>query len=100
MAKVYITEYERLKRDANAHGMQIPEEPPIAEQTLDLGDTSVQSEPFNGRTTVIRVHTDAICSRAIGENPEATADSARMVAGQTEYLGVHGGHKIAVISNT
>lgn len=100
MAKVYITEYRALRFDANNNGMAVPEEPPLAEQTVAIGGASAQSSAFNGSTTVIRVHTDAICSRAIGANPTATADTARMAAGQTEYLGVKGGHKIAIITNT
>jgi hypothetical protein len=60
----------------------------------------VASAPFDPRTKFIRVHTDAICSIAIGVNPTAVATEMRMAANQTEYFGVGANSKIAVITNT
>jgi len=74
--------------------------PPITEQTVAIGGTSTQSSAFNALTQVIRVHTDAICSVALGANPTATTSTARLAAGSTEYFEVTPGHKIAVITNT
>jgi hypothetical protein len=98
MATLYITEY--IDIDGTR---QVPTEPPLAQQTLAIGVTSVASNPFDRRTTVIRVHTDAICSvlvGAAGTTPVATATSGRMAASQTEYRGVQSGQVIAVITNS
>jgi hypothetical protein len=97
MATVYITEFRDVGR---AGDIQAPEQPPYAEQTVAIGGASAQSSAFSTATRLIRVHADAICSIAIGENPTATATKARFAAGQTEYFTVLPGHKIAVITNT
>ena len=94
MAKVYVTEFAAID-------LNVSREPPLAEQTVAIGGGSVQcSNAFHASTRVIRVHTDAICSIALSGNPTATANTRRLAANQTEYFGVEGGQKIAVITNT
>lgn len=97
MATLYIAEFRQV---GDLGRIQAPEQPPYAEQTVAIGVGSVQSSAFNTATKFIRVHTDAICSIKIGSNPTATATTARMAAGQTEYFTVLAGHKLAVIVNT
>lgn len=94
---VYITEFRQLGLGGN---IQAPEMPPVTEQTRAIGASSAQSSAFSLDTKFIRVHADSICSIAIGANPTATAAKLRMVAGQTEYFAVQGGHKLATIENT
>lgn len=97
MAKLYVTEFRYIGQ----HGVQAPECPPIADQTpVVIGAGSLQSAAFNAGTKFVRLHTDAICSIAFGANPTATASTARMAAGQTEYFSVLDGHKVAVITNS
>lgn len=94
MATLYVTEF--ADDDINS-----AKEPPLQEQTVAIGGGSVQcSNAFTNTTRLIRVHTDAICSIAIGLNPTATTAKRRMAANQTEYFSVEAGFKIAVISNT
>ena len=94
MAKVYITEYASID-------LNVTREPPLAEQTVAIGVGSVQSSnAFHASTRAIRVHTDAICSVAINNDPTATANTRRLAANSTEYFGASGGQKIAVITNT
>jgi hypothetical protein len=101
MAVLYITEYEHLAVNRLTGGAsQIAQDPPIAEQTETITGASTQSNAFNGNTNFIRVHTDVICSIAIGANPTASATTRRLAADSTEYFGVQGGWKVAVISNT
>jgi hypothetical protein len=104
MATLYITEYATLAASSRG-SMQIPEEPPIAEQTVAIG-AAAQSAVLNAKTQFVRVQPDAICSIQFGTNPIATVTTAarRMVAGQTEYCGVPqtatgSGLRIGVISN-
>ena len=106
MAILYITEYAIVGKDTNGRAMQVPQEPPLVEQTIAIGGASVQSNAFNARTALIRVHTDAICSKVIGFNPTATTAKGRMAVNSTEFIAidVQVGNpqplKIAVISNT
>ena len=78
---------------------QSPQYPPNAEQVLAISGSPTSSNPFQPQTTLIRVHTDAICSIEIGQSPTATTSTARMAANQTEYFGVYPGHSISVIAN-
>lgn len=109
MAVVYITEYSRSGVGPNGKEIPVPMEPPIAEQTVAITAGSVQSAAFNIATVLVRIHTDAICSKLIGSNPTAVATSGRMAAGTTEYVALDkqrdaattaGALKIAVITNT
>jgi hypothetical protein len=99
MPKVFITEHYKPSMYAGQL-LPVPAMPPIASQVVAIGGASAQSTAFNADTKLIGVHTDAICSIAIGANPTATADSRRLAANATEYFEVFPGHKIAVITNT
>lgn len=97
MAKLYVTEFGGMGQN---HA-QIAQSPPIVEQTpVVIGAGSLQSAAFDYATTVVRIHTDAICSIAFGTNPTATANTMRLPADATEYFSVKGGQKVAVITNT
>lgn len=101
MATLYIAEYANQGRDTAGYTVQgVAQEPCNTEQTVAIGAGSVQSNAFQSGTTLIRVHTDAICSIAIGSNPTAAATNKRLAANATEYFGVRPGDKIAVITNT
>jgi hypothetical protein len=97
-ATLYISEYGAPTFTPYAY--QAAQTPELTHQIVAIGGSSVQSAAFSANTTLIRVHTDAICSVQIGgTNPTATATSARFIAGQTEYFIVHPGDKLAVITN-
>jgi len=99
VATLYIAEYA-----AGSDG--ITQEPAIAEQTVAIGVGSVQSAAFNTETTLVRIHTDAICSVKFGVNPTAAATNSRMAAGTERVLRVRrpldAGSclKVAAITNT
>lgn len=100
MAKVYISEYVTAPIGNNGQLLAAGAEPSSTTQNVAIGGTSTQSSAFGTTTKFIRVHTDAICSFAIGANPTATANSARLAANSTEYFGVTPGQIIAIITNT
>lgn len=102
MAVAYITEYAGLMFPAapGAAG-QVPQEPPLAEQTVAIG-AEAKSSAFNAQTRLVRVHVDAICSISFGTAPTATTSMQRLAANQTQFHGVPKGasYKVSVISNT
>ena len=96
MAFLYVSEY--IDIDGTR---QVPTEPPLASYTLANTGATTPSAAFDSRTTVIRLHTDSICSVQVGPpGTVATTTSGRMAANQTEYRGVKGGQIVAVILNT
>lgn len=99
MANVYVTEFGRIASGVPT-AIPVGQAPEILTQLVAIGAGSLQSVAFGPSTKLIRVHTDAVCSVAIGVNPTAVAGSMRMAAGQTEYFAVTGGLKIAAITNT
>lgn len=99
MATLYIAEFSKLYTNPNGVG-QMGECPPLAEQTVSIGGSSTASAAFNAATSVIRIHTDAICSLAFGSAPTASSVTMRLAANQTEYFGVAAGTKVAVITNS
>lgn len=100
MASLYITEYGRMQLDGVERLAPVPLTPALVTQKLTIGATSVQSAAFNAQTTLVRLHTDAICSVSFGANPTATAANSRLSAESTEYFGVVAGQIVAVITNT
>jgi len=106
MATLYVTEFKVLNPTPRSWGVQqffpYAAQPPVAEQTVAIGGTSMASNAFNAATAYVRLHTDAICSIEFGATPTAAATTARMAAGQTEYYAVPLGQafKVAVITNT
>lgn len=100
MAKLYISEYTKIG-GGFATGQAVVQEPAhVIQAPVTIGATSLQSAAFHNYTKIIRVHTDAACSIAFGDNPTATANSMRLAGNQTEYFAVLPGQKLAVITNT
>lgn len=102
MATLYITEFSTIGTSINGQATQVAKLAPIAEQTVAIGGGSTQSAVLNVNTNLIRVHTDAICSIAVGTNPTATAVKMRMSADKEEYFAVpyNSTYKVAVITNS
>ena len=104
MAVLYITEFVKQGRDGAGYLNQnaTPEEPVVAEQTVAISVGSASSAAFNAKTGMIRLHTDATCSIAVGASPTAVTTNRRLAANTTEYLSVVPGSnlKVAVIANT
>lgn len=97
-----ITEFQSMAQIPNGGG-QMPQQPPLAEQTVGITGSSAQSLSLNPATRFVRLHTDAICAVSFGTSPTAVAPNGRMAANQTEYHGVPQGSaplKIAVITST
>jgi hypothetical protein len=100
MSTLYIAEYSSMSMVQGPQAM--PQEPPLVEQIVSIGGSSVQSSAFNAATRFVRLHCDSVCSVVFGVNPTAALTNCRMAANQTEYYGVPqgGGFQVAVIANT
>lgn len=100
MATLFITEYARAASGDFGGGIQAPLAPPIAHQTVSIGAGSLQSNPFDQETRLLRVHTDTACYVLVGADPTASSTKTRMIADSTEFIGVPPGSslKIAVIA--
>lgn len=100
MATLYVSEYA----DVGRYGGLIPvgAEPSVADQTVTFTATPGQSAAFKNNTTMVRIHTDGICSILFGANPTAATTNKRLTAGQTEYFVVPTGqsYKVSAITNT
>lgn len=95
-----ITEYQNLARDDLNVVIAAGKEPASVVQQVAISGVSTQSNPFASTTRFIRLHTDVACRVAFGTNPAAAGTSQRMAAGQTEFVGVTPGTRVAVISTT
>lgn len=103
MATLYISEHSEMPLTDNSVGKSWAMAPSIVDQTVAIGASSTASNAFNVNTRFVRLDAGAICSvafSAAGATPTATASNARMAANTTEYFGVQGGGKVAVITNS
>ena len=100
MSTMYVTEYAGLGTSQFGPS-QAPQEPPLAAYNISLSGISTTGQAFNTKTALVRLHTDAICSYAIGASPVAVTTANRMAANQTEYKAVQqgAGHSVAGITN-
>ncbi len=85
------------------NGLSIPAVvlPPLANQSLAVGATSVASSALNPRTAIVRLMADEDCRILLGVTPTAVATSMKLRAGSETYFGVLAGvagTKIAVIA--
>lgn len=101
MAFLYITEYASISVGQAGRVQQHPDEPPLADNRIAITGGSTVSPVFNAQTRTVRIHTDTVCSIAVGVNPVASISNQRLAANQTEYKGVPlgGGCQVAVIAN-
>jgi hypothetical protein len=99
MPVVDITEYGELAAAGRGSLIMAGQEPSIRNQQIEIAATSAQSIALSDVTRFVRVHAEAACRVAVGDNPTASSTSMRMGAGGTEYLGVTPGLKIAVIAS-
>lgn len=99
MAKLYIREYNKVSQQ-HVNSVPVGVEPGYDQAPVSIGAGSVQSSAFQTDTKLVRLNTDVACSFVVGDNPAATTGNARLGAGATEYFGIQGNQKLAVIANT
>jgi len=105
MSILYVEEYQSIGSTPSNGPSQMGKEPSLASQTVAESASSTKSSAFQVGTTVVRIHTDAICSIQFGPAGSVTAattSNRRLAANQTEYFEVPRGgiFAVAVITNT
>ena len=72
---VYVAEYDRMLVDTNGNVVMSPLDPPLAEQTINLGAMSARSSQFTPRTKFVQISIDSgsPCSLAFGGSSVAFA---------------------------
>lgn len=95
MSTLYVSEYVSLAQAQTGIAM-CGQEPCLVDQAVTF-TTTTASSAFNAQTKFVRVTSDADCHIEFGTAPEATTSNKKMVAGQAEYFGVSGGHKVAAV---
>jgi hypothetical protein len=74
----------------------IPLEPPVAQQAIEIGPTSVQSDPMSGNTNIVRLIASSDCAIAISVDPDATDSLRRLTAGKEQIITVAPGSKMKI----
>lgn len=100
MAIVDITEYAHLAGDGDGDVIPSGLEPSSRNQQLIPGMEASTSLPLLENTRFVRIHTDTIVRVKISAGDAADQTCMRMVAGQTEFLGVRPGRlTVSVIAS-
>ena len=74
---------------------------PSTSQTVTVGAASAATTNAVGaHTSVVRLHADTDCFIAIAKAPTATTSDMFLPSGQTEYIRVHPGQKVAAIQDS
>ena len=95
MAKLHITEFQRLPKDAMGHIVPIPRMAPLTEQVVSY-TTATQSNAFNTKTKFIRLIADAKAHLGFGGAPVADANNSFIPANVAEFFSVNSGEKVSV----
>jgi hypothetical protein len=96
MPNLNITEFVYKTNNANNVSLSAATAPSNAIQNVAIGSSSVASALFAASTGLLRLSADTTCAVQIGVNPVATALTMRLVANQTEYIGVPAGVDMSI----
>lgn len=94
MPTLYITEYQYIGRSAEAHEMQIPNEPPLATQTTTPDADGDLSSAFNSGTAFVRLCSDTAIKVGFGAAPVLADAGTYLPANVVEYFAVPPGYKL------
>jgi hypothetical protein len=98
MPKLYISEFASVAVDHSNRPVGAPLAPGIAEQAIEIGVESGQSQKFKGQSRFVMLKAEAACHLAFGEEPRATTEFHYVAAGEVRFYGIHPHHKLAVIA--
>lgn len=101
MARLQITEFRDVGRDANGNIVPVYKLNSMISNDVEIGAASAQSAAIGSNTKLLRIHAEADCHIAYGPNPTAVTASGdgsmKLSAGSTIDAEADAGFKIAVI---
>ncbi len=101
MPTLYVTEFSGLAIDDHGQSIMSPDyKKRTAKWSMAITGSHTESQAFASNTTFIKFNVDATCSIDIAAAPVAVATADRIAINDTQFVGVEGGWKISVISNT
>lgn len=100
MASLLIREYAFILKTDKANVGQMAKEPGLRDQTPVTYTSSTQSAAFGADTKYIAFRSDSLVHYEVGSNPTATASSMAVSAGETRWIAVDIGDKIAAYDGT
>ena len=63
-------------------------EPPVAVQTIEVGATSVVSDPMSDSTVIIKLQSDQEAIFDVGPEPDASNSTRKLVAGVEKTIAI------------
>lgn len=99
MPSLSILEYNDVGSTSRG-ALNLPLEPPTAQQSIDIGPTSSVSDGLNSDTCILKVQSEVDCFISVGVDADASNSGRILRAGKSELLGVKPGSgvKVAVIA--
>ncbi len=94
MANLYITEFQRLPKDAQGNVVPVARMAPVVEQKIAF-TTAAASAAFGTKTKFVRLIADAKAHIEFGGGPTATAANTYIPADVAEYFAVLTGQKVS-----
>jgi chromosome segregation ATPase len=100
MPSLYIGEYCDIGSTSRG-SIPIPLDPPLFEQSIDIGAQSKQSAVLAPDTCIVKLVSDADCAIAIGADPDASSSVRYLASGKEQILTVlpNTKLKIAVVAS-
>lgn len=85
-----VTEYQSAVINVGGTLVQVIQEPPLAEQTVDFtAGATATANPFKAATSIVRIKCNAAASLSINNTGTAATTANQVLgAGETEYKGV------------
>ena len=101
---LWVCELSHLGTDYEGQGIMAHAVPPIREQPIPIGSTSVMSQPFNPNTRYVLLTTDTACHPAYGFDDTLVATTSNIPLWTGTYLyhtvKQNSGERVAVIAYT
>lgn len=101
MSTLKLREYTSLVSAIGGAAQIAQESGAVIDQTpVTFTSSSVQSAAFGVNTKYIVAKADVAWCYSVARNPTATVNMIAVPAGELLFMGVEGGHKIAVIAES
>lgn len=98
MASLFVSEFAIGVSPFGSYQAQMLPQPALADQVVDIGMQSAQSDAFGSDTHVVLLVADTACHVQFGADPTAAGTTMLIPANVPIPFGVAPGHKVAAIA--